>query len=338
MNMSNTRPTLKQIAQMAGVTPATVSMVLNKSGRVSEEMKKKVKEIADQLDYRPNVIAQGLVNQHLKLIGMVIPSFHDDFSHDVFLGIENYAKDLGYKVLVGLSNNEEREEERLIEEFIQLNVAGLIILPSPTYWSQHPLYERLAQGKVPFVFYTRYPKDGSYDHVICDDVLGGEMAVQHLLDKGHKRIAFYNSRMLENANDSIDKKQGYVNVLQKAGIPIDSDLIVNRDELSDTESIIDWVERKKVTAIFVSTDYSAIRLMQRLQEAGYRIPEDIAIVGYDDIRMAKMCAPRLTTIQVPKQELGTHAARLIVSSKHSSMLDTKRELQLKPTLIVRGSS
>jgi len=331
------RATLKQIAEMAGVTTATVSMVLNDTGRVSEEQRKKVKRIAEQLSYRPNAIAQGLVKQRIKLIGMIVPSFHDDFSHEVFLGIENYAKDLGYKILVGLSHNEEKEEASLIEEFLQLNVAGLIIHPSPLFWKDHALYRRLQSERIPFVFYTRYPREGQYNRVLCDDKLGGQLAVRHLVEKGHERIAFYTNRIVKYANDTLNKKAGYDLAHEEAGLAIDPELAVSSDQFGESHSLSSWIREKRVTAIFVSTDYTAIHLMLQLQEQGFRVPEDIAIVGYDDIRMATVCSPKLTTVRVPKRNIGIKTAGTIVSMIENGK-HVAEEVIETPELIVRGSS
>lgn len=332
------RPTLKQIAELAGVTPATVSMVLNNTGRVSDEQRKKVKQIAEELAYRPDAIAQGLVKQRLKLIGMVVPSFHDDFSHEVFLGIERFFKEKGYKILVGLTHNEEQEEESLIEEFLQLKVAGLIVHPSPHYWKDHQLYRRLEREGIPFVFYTRYPREGSYSRVLCDDVAGGKLAVSHLIGKGHRRIAFYTNRIVKDANDSLNKKAGYELAHREAGLAADPALSVSSEMFRDGRSLPDWVRENGVSAIFVSTDYTAIHLMLQLQEAGLRVPEDVAIVGYDDIRMAGMCSPKLTTVRVPKQDIGMKSAELMISMIEDGPSAETREWMAQPELIVRGSS
>ncbi|WNR45423.1 LacI family DNA-binding transcriptional regulator [Paenibacillus roseipurpureus] len=334
------KPTLKEIAELAGVTKATVSLVLNNTGRVSQELREKVKRIADELDYRPNVIAQGLARQHMKLIGMVIPSFHDDFSHEVFLGIENYAKERGYKILVGLTNNEGAAEDSIIEEFLQLNSAGLIIQPSPQVDSKERMYRKLMQEKVPFAFYTRYPLDGNtdYNRVLCDDVLGGRLAVQHLIEKGHQRIAFYTNRYVKGTNDTINKRKGYELAHQQAGLPVDPQLTISSDMFSDERPISDWVREHGVTAIFVSTDYSAINIMEKLQNNGIRIPEDVAIVGYDDIRMAKLCTPKLTTVRVPKKEIGMKTAEMVLSMIEHPIKRHQHEVIEMPELVIRRSS
>lgn len=338
MNHKDRSPTIKQIAQLAGVTPTTVSNVLNNSGRVSEKTRKKVQEIARQLGYKPDIIAQGLVKQRLNFIGMVVPSFHDDFSHEVFLGIENYCKKLGYKVLVGLSNDQETEEKRLIEEFIHMKVAGLIILPSPKFWNDHPLYRKLKENNlVPYVFYTRYPRDGAYRRVVCDDLTGGRIAVRHLVEKGHRNIGFYTSRLLIDANDSLQKRQGYRLAMEESGLTVRPGFEVSSDMFSDIDALVDWIREYRITALFVSTDYTAISLMHKLQKAGVKIPDDLAIVGYDNIRMSNMTNPELTTIHVPKKELGEEAAKVVIDHNKKNVSD-ELEIVLKPKLIVRGSS
>ncbi|NGQ95856.1 LacI family transcriptional regulator [Brevibacillus sp. SYP-B805] len=332
------RPTIKEIAKLAGVTPATVSMVINDSGRVGEETRKKVKKIAEELGYRPNVIAQGLVTQRLKLIGMIVPSFHDDFSHDVFLGIEEYAKRLGYKVLVGLTHNQGDLEESLIREFLQLNVAGLIIQPAPSSWQDTPFFQELQQEKIPFVFFTRYPQQGDYERVLCEDALGGELATRHLIERGHTRIAFYTNRIVEKANDSINKREGYRAAMRKAGLEARREWEVSSERFASDEALKQWISEHGITAIFVSTDFTAINLMLRLQEMGYRVPEDIAIVGYDDIRMASMCSPKLTTIQVPKRKIGELAAQKIIPDLQDAHPLPPKQVLVTPQLIIRRST
>lgn len=327
--------TIKDIAQRAHVSVSTVSRVLNNKADVHEETKRRVQEIIEELGYSPNSIARGLVLQRTHTIGLLIPDITNPFFPEVARGVENRAKELGYSLIFCDSGNDMQSEKDAIALFRSKQVDGIIL--SLSLASQAELF-RLQSEQFPVVQIDRGIPELRIPTVAVDNVLSAATATGYLIQLGHRRIAHITGDL--GTKTGRDRLQGYRKALASAGIEPEESWIV--EGAYDIESGAAGATRllfgpHRPTAIFAANDLIAMGVYQVALDGGLRIPDDLSVVGHDDIQIAGIVRPGLTTMSQPKYKLGQVGVELLIKEIDSGE-STAEEIVLLTELVTRGSA
>lgn len=331
------RPTLKDVAEKAGVSLGMAGRVLGNYGSFSDTTKKKVMEAARTLNYLPNVIARSLRTQLTKTIGVLISDITTLFWTTLVRGIQDKAGKAGYSVILCNSDDESENEQLYLSTLFERNVDGLIVSPTP---HNHTYLKKLARGMVPIVLVDRGVKGLGVPTIKTDNQTGAYEAVKHLIDLGHDRLAIITG--IPGVETSEERLEGYRRALRDSGIPLRKTLIkegfFQKDRaFSATEELLRM--RRPPRAIFVSNEPMVSGCILALKENGVSIPADIAVVGFDDPVWASYMDPPLTAVSQHSYTMGMLAfdyllAQISGSGKDKKYLD---DVILKPTLVVRKS-
>jgi len=326
--------TIVDVARKAGVSTATVSRVLHNSRLVKEDTRARVLRAMEELNYSPNIIAQGLVTRRTRAIGLVITSIADPFFADVVRGVEETALDHGYSLFLVCSSNDPQREIAAVSALRSRRVDAILVASSRVGSLYYDLLESI---RVPLVLINNQ-HTGAYGlSVATDDRLGGYLATSHLLGHGHRRIAYIQGPPGHWA--SALRQAGYSAALTEADLPVLGDLIVPGDGRADggVEAVSLLLDRGiRPTAIFCYNDMTAIGAMRALRTRGIGIPEDISVVGYDDVLLASYVEPPLTTIAQQRYELGRRAMELALQ-RLAGGEGTAHAILLEPYLVERSS-
>jgi LacI family transcriptional regulator len=335
--MKSSQVTIKDIAKTLGISPSTVSRALKNHPDISAKTKKAVKELAGKLRYEPNAIALSLRSSTSKTIGVILPEIVHYFFSSVISGIEEVAYKSGYTVIICQSNEDYEKEKHIIHTLISKHVDGVLASVSKTTTNFDHFLE-LIKSNIPLVFYDRVLNLKKTDRVIVDDYTGSYKAVEHLIKMGCKRIAHLATS--QELPIGRNRKQGYIQALKDNGIPVDEEIILRCDTDKHALKCIPYLLslQKAIDGIFAVNDNTAIRAMSIIKHSGYRIPEDIAIVGFSNSLYSSMTDPPLTTVEQQGFLMGTRAATLLLERISSEVSIDSRVEQLKTDLIVRGSS
>jgi LacI family transcriptional regulator len=331
------RPTLKQVAERAGVSLGMAGRVLGNYGSFSEATKKRVTEAAKALRYTPNVIARSLRTQLTKTIGVLISDITTFFWTTMVRGIQDKAGKAGYSVILCNSDDEPENEQLYLSTLFERNVDGLIVSPTPHH---HSYLKKLARSMVPIVLVDRGVKGLRVPTIKTDNRTGAYEAVKHLIDLGHDRIAVITG--IPGVQTSEERFAGYQQALRDAGIPLRKTLIreghFQKDRaFSATQELL---RLKKIpSAIFVCNEPMVSGCILALKERGLSIPADIAVVGFDDPVWASYMDPPLTAVSQPSYTMGILAFDYLLAQISASGKDRKfiEDVVLKPTLFVRES-
>lgn len=326
--------TLKMVAERAGVSVNTVSRAINNKSDINEETKKRVLKVAQELGYVQNATAVALRTKKTRTLGVVIADNRNPFYAEVLNGIEEAAREKNYHIILANTQRDYQKEEEAINLLLAKRVDGLLITPVQ---DRNDDIKNLIEANIPFVIVGRDFKNIEVDAVYNDEVKGGFLATKYLIKKGHKRIALINGFL--HKSPARGRLEGYKKALKEYGIPFDDSLV----SVGDID-VKDGYERTKqllekglnFTAIFAYNDMMAFGAMRAIKEKGLRIPEDIGLVGYDDIPFSSLISPSLTTIRLKKQELGVESLKLLLSRINVSRKKMKK-IMLNVELIVRGT-
>lgn len=334
--MSKKNITIKDIAKKVGVSPRSVSLALNKEGRLSAGTRELILKTAEEMHYRPNILAKGLVKQRTFLIGVVVPYLTTSFFPRILSGIEERCLEKHYDILLGNSSHPERSEKGIIQRMIDRQVDGIICCPDPKYYE---FYEAIMSIGKPLVQIMTHVKGIHALSVLVDDVRGGELATSHLIELGHRKIGFlsFGDTYYEEINL---RREGYRKALLKKGIALDPDYFEESCDLSRKggyEATNRLIRRNPdMTAVFCSTDTAALGAVECCINAGKKVPEDISIVGYDDLDLAaEQIRYPLTTVAQPKEGVGTIAFEMLYRLIEKQPVQS---VQLSPHLICRATS
>src|SRR5574339_469434 len=302
--------TIREVAESAGVSYATVSHVINNTRVVSQETRERVLAAMAALDYRPNALARSLRQGKTNTIGLVLPDSANPFFAEISRSIEDDAFKKGYSVFLCNTELDTERELFYVDVLSKKQVDGIIFVAAG---DQADSLDFLVQRNMPVVMIDRDVPNVQVDAVLSDNQLGGYLATRHLLELGHTRIACIAGT--SSITPSAERLIGYRRALEEAGLPYDEKLIVRGDYhaqsgLELTHFILKMDSRP--TAIFALNDLMALGALRAAAEAGYSVPRDLAVVGYDDLELAHFTNPPLTTIAQPKKEIGVQAIHLLV--------------------------
>ncbi len=326
--------TIRDVARASNVSIATVSRVFNQSPLVSEDTRQRVVAAASRLGYWPNGIARSLITNRTHTLGLLLPDLHGEFFSEVIHGVDLKARERGFHLLVSRSSSSAEELTDALRA-MRGRVDGLIVM-APDVDASRAL--RSAAGNVPIVLLNPEVELPGSDTVGIDNLHGAATIVHHLIDLGNRRIA-----TITGPGQNIDARQrldGYRAALREAGLAPDPDLEFHGDftERSGYEAARAILrQRSGATAIFVANDHMAIGVIGALQEAGMRVPDDIAVTGFDDIPMARYLTPPLTTMHVNMLQIGERAVELLVDPERVAGPPEGRHEVLPTTLVVRES-
>jgi DNA-binding LacI/PurR family transcriptional regulator len=324
--------TIARVAQEAGVGVGTVSRVINGSTAVSEETRRRVLEVVKELGYEPNATARALSTGRTRAVGVIAPFFTRPSVIERLRGVGPLLAAAGYQLIL-VDVESARQRDAAFRSLIG-RVDGLLAVTIAPAASD---LERLATSGVPVVLID-HPHD-RLPSVTVDDVAGGRLAVAHLLELGHRRIAFAGDTLdsVHGSSASSRRCTGYRLALSDAGLPVDERLVVLRPHGHDTAEIVDELLalEERPTAVFAASDQQALAIVEAVQERGLRVPEDVSVVGFDDVELARYAG--LTTVAQPLEVSGARGAELLLASLEGSEISTPRH-HLSLELVVRGTT
>ncbi|MCO6453611.1 MAG: LacI family DNA-binding transcriptional regulator [Caldilineales bacterium] len=340
------RPTQADVAQLAGVSRATVSYVVNDQtgGRVpiSEETRRRVLDAVAELDYVPDARAQALRSGDTKTIGLIIPDIHNPHFWEIADGVEQEAAAAGYHILLSSISPENRHAEEIFKNLSHRRIDGLVMVPSFIYHSAEAqkTLEYLLKRKVPIVGMMAEYGDSDYkiDRVISDYRDATTEVMNHLLTLGHRRIGLIFGIAVPDLGN--DRLLAYQDSLEAAGLPVDPELIVEcgptmEDGYHATRQLLE--SASPPTALLTINDLLAISALRAIRDLNLNVPQDISLVGYDNIPLAKYLVPRLTTASKDGGKMGREAVRLLLARLQDP--DRPRQkIRLPARLILREST
>ncbi len=327
-------PTIQDVANDAGVSPATVSRVLNNYPYIREAVRRHVLDVIARLGYEPNRVAQRLRATHSRVIGIVVTDITNPFFNTIMASIESFFFDQGFSVLMSNTNANPQKELEYLSMMENEGVAGLIIAPSSENVDS---VARLAEEGMPVVVIDRRMTNARVDTVLADNVTGARVAVEHLIALGHTRIGHIGGRM--PLTSGRERYEGYLQAMQDHGLPVQEAWLRFGDHKHESGyaralELLD--ESDPPTAWFIANNMMTLGALNALHDRGKHIPEDIAVVGFDDMPWAVSLNPPLTVVAQPTLEIGSRAANLLLERINQPDLPPRTET-LETTLIVRAS-
>jgi len=329
------RITMHDVAKEAGVSLMTVSRVVNHKDDVSPATRQKVMGVIDRLNYRPSSLARGLATQHTGTLGVVVPDISNPFFSSIVRIAEEEAYAQDYSVFLGNTNEDPQREMAVLQSLEDNQVDGLILCSSRL---EDAVLLNILSRFPSSVLIFRKRKRPDVGAITLNDIYGGEIAIHHLLKSGHEKIGLVSGPSISLS--AYGRQKGYEKALNEAGIPIRVEWIRNCAPVVESgyETVRDLLkEYPEITALFCHNDLIAVGALQACAELGRRVPDDLAIIGFDDIRLAELVTPSLTTLNVPRTMIGTQAMRLLLAQIKSNTDETK-EIHLNPELILRESA
>ena len=326
---------MKDVARMAGVSTSTVSHVINSDRFVSDAIKAKVEAAVKDLNYAPSALARSLKLNQTHTIGMLITASTNPFYSELVRGVERSCFERGYSLVLCNTEGDEQRMNRNLETLMQKRVDGLLLLCTETHQPSKEIMQRYPS--VPTVMMDWAPFDGTSDLIQDNSLLGGDMATQHLIDKGYRRIACITGPL--DKTPARLRLEGYLTAMERAGLSIPEGYRITGDfEFNGGFEAMQKLlaQEQRPHAVFIGNDAMAFGAYQALYQAGLSVPQDMAIIGYDDIELARYMTPPLTTIHQPKDELGELAIDVLIHRMAQPTLQQQR-LQLTPVLMERGS-
>ncbi len=321
---------------MAGVSTSTVSHVINKDRFVSDAIREKVELAIKELNYAPSALARSLKINQTRTIGMLITASTNPFYSELVRGVERSCFERGYSLVLCNTEGDEQRMNSNLETLMQKRVDGLLLLCTETHQPSKEIIQRYPS--IPTVMMDWAPFDGDSDLIQDNSLLGGDMATQYLIDKDHTHIACIAGPL--DKTPARLRLEGYRDAMARAGLTIhDGNELIGNFEFSGGFEAMQMLLALDVRpqAVFICNDAMAVGAYLALYEAGLRVPQDIAVVGYDDIELAQYMTPPLTTIHQPKDELGELAIDVLIH-RISDPTQQQQRLQLTPVLMERGSA
>ncbi len=329
------RTTIFDVARLAGVSISTVSRVLNESAGVKPELQQRVLDAVQKLEYYPNYVARGLATRSTRTVGLIITDITNPFFTELVHGAEGAANSRGYNLLFCNTDESAEKEARYMQILRNHLVAGIII--SATRMNDEHLIE-LKRDKIPFVLINRYLEGTDTPCVRTDFSLGAQQATFHLIEKGHRKILLLNGPSASQG--ARFRQDGYIGAFAEHGLPFDPQLIRSYRPTIEGgyKGLIEALDHgPEFTALLAYNDLMAVGALDALQDRRIKVPEEIAVVSFDDTILASHTRPPLTAVRQDKELLGKAAMEMLIDIVEGKELIT-RDMVLEPVLVVRESS
>lgn len=332
------KTTIYDIAKKLNITAATVSRALNDNKLISAKTKELVLATAKELNYEKNASAFALKSGKTKLIGLVVPYINRHFFSNIIMGVEEELNPMGYHVMIFQSNESYKKEKDIIDRMLISQVDGIMISIAKSIPDSKHL-EKIINQKIPLVFFDRKIQLKNTSSVVLDDVEGGRLATNHLIQQGCSKIACVIS------NPSLDiyrnRLNGFIKAHKENGMNHNRDLIFEADSSLESghevaNKIITVIN--EVDAVFCSSDYTALGISQRLQEEGINIPKKIKIVGFSNEPFTSLLELPLSTVEQSPYEMGKTSARILLDQLKNEVISIEHSVKLQPKLVERLSS
>lgn len=319
-------PTIREVAKLAGVAPITASRVMNDSGYASEEVRRRVKQAAEELNYVPNTLARSLKSKRTQTLALVITDITNPFWTTVARGVEDAASDRGYNVIFCNTDESAEKQSMYVNTLLQKQVDGVLLVPAQS--DENPV-ETLLQHDVQVVLLDRRLENVQADVVRCDSKGGAYQLVKLLLKLGHRRIAIL--RGPDGVSSAEDRMSGYQLALYEAGMKVEDELVYTCDFSVEsgyhmTQNLLSISPRP--TAMFASNNFIAIGALKALRDAHVEVPKDMSVVGFDDLPLAIVVDPFLTVADQPAYDMGRLATLRLLD-----MLNHKKSKGFEDTVL-----
>lgn len=333
------RITLKQIAKELDVSVSTVSKALKNSEEIGRDTKEKIQAFAKLYNYRPNNIALSLKNKKTKNIGVIIPDIVHHFFTTVFRGIEQYAGERGYNVMICVSDESFEKEVLNMELLANGSIDGFIMSLSAETQEKNDythLQEVLGQG-IPLVLFDRVSDDIDCDKVVLNDEEIAYEAVAYMINSGKRKIALVTTEGYFNV--SFDRASGYKRALEMNGLDVDKALVLTLPYKSENHTdISNFFEKNEIDAVLCVNEIFAVKCMDVVQKQGKRIPEDISFIGFTNGILSKYSTPNLTTVEQHGELMGATAAKLLIDRIENDLEGNYKTEIISATLVHRDST
>jgi len=327
--------TIKDVAAHADVSVATVSHVINNTRYVTPELRQRVLAAMRELDYEPNLVARGLRSNRTNLIALVIPDITNPYFPELARGVQDVANQNDYVMILGNTDRDITQERRILHILSRQRVEGIILNPGGVTAEE---LLPIQAGGVHIVIFGHQIDHPAFDSVMIDDRQAARDIVTHLISRGHRRIAHLGS---SRPNSGRLRYEGYVQALREHGLPVDPALVTEGPwtQRGGYNAMKTLLQRRPLpTAVFAANDLMAIGAMQSVQEAGLRIPDDVAVAGFDNIDQAACVSPSLTTVHQPKYDMGKKLAEILFCRLKKEEPREPQRIILPYTIEIRGST
>lgn len=325
------KATLKQIAKDLGVSVSTVSKALNDSPEISEPTKVKIQEFAKLKNYKPNITALNLKNRKTKTIGVIIPNILNSFFAKVFSGIEKVADEKGYHVITCISNESLEKEIHTMEMLSNGTIDGFILSISEESQKENNFqhFTEIINDGTPIVMFDRVTDEVNCDKVVVDDLDSATDATQHLINLGCKKIALFSA--IDNLSVAKLRVKGYYKALENNKIQLNEDLLLLHDSPEDFDAKIDsFFKNNSIDAVFGLDEHSSATAIKMGLKYGYKIPENLSIIGFADGVWSRRLSPSLSTVSQHGPEIGEAAAKMLIEK-----LESKEEEYVFRTQVIK---
>lgn len=314
---------IRDVAKLAGVSPATVSRVMNGTANVDEVKKQRVQQVIRETGFKPNEAARTLYKKSAHLIGVIVPNIENPFFNEMAKAIEGEAYERGYRLTLCSSNDNLEKEKNSIELLGRMNADGIILLTN-----EEEIFDQIADARIPVVVLDRAVRHkNEVASIISDNYEGGRMGMEHMLDAGCRNIVAM--RGPQNLSSGRDRYKGYLDICREKHVKVQfvDCLYDYEDGLRSTEQILR--EYPDADGIIAANDMAAISAYKVLTRHGKRVPEDIQLIGFDNIIMSRLMTPELTTIAQPITEMGSKAAQILIDHIEGKEVPQKNIFEVK---------
>ncbi len=331
--MATHKVTSMEVARRAGVSQSAVSRVFTPGASASKKTVEKVRKAAEELGYRPNVLARAVVSGKSRIIGLVVAYLNNQFYPEALERLTNSLQERGYHVLIFMASHQAGNIDNVIEEILDFQVDGII---AASVALSSDLSDRCRTAGVPMVLFNRAQDDTSMSSVTSDNVAGGRKAAEFLLAGEHKKIGYIAG--WEGASTQRDREAGFVAALKEAGVSLHAREVGNFVAEEARQATLSMFESDPPDAVFVANDHMAVSVMDTLRfELGLTVPGDVSVIGYDDVTVASWPAYNLTTIRQPANRMVAETVDILLRKIDDSNA-LPRRVEIDGPLIVRGSA